>query len=207
MVKKATKAARGRVVSMMDAAHLIGRHRNTLMKWLSEGAPAVAQPGDGGGPEWQIDLGALLDWYAARKVAEERGRLEARHAAETERLRQALEAADSDPSPGPISRSEALRRRAVAEMRLKEIELEERDGRLIPIAAMTRIIVTLFHGVKAWLLGIPSKIAVELAAETNPRECHRIVEDALHEAMRQIADGEAAGLAVEQILAEASAGR
>jgi len=182
--------AKPRTVSLQEAARLLGKHRNSVSAWIAEGAPVVSAADRPRGIEWQLDLGALLDWHVRRAVAAERERLQAKHAAESERLRLALEQADG--TVGPISRPEALRCRAVAESRLAELDLLERERGLAPIGEVSDAVGDLLRGVRDRLQALPYSVAPELAAEREPGRCYEILDRYLRDALVEIACGKAA---------------
>jgi hypothetical protein len=125
-------------------------------------------------------------------------RLEARHGKEIERLEQAI--AQSDAAE-PLSRAEALRRRAVVETQLRELDLAEREGDVVRIEEIRALLVSAFLVVRERILYAPGKIAPELAAESNLATCQEIVDSELREALTEIADSSADAM-IHQATAE-----
>lgn len=192
------KSADRRALPLAEVARLLRRSRGYLASAISEGMPATSTRGARGTMEWRIDPGQAAHWLEARAVAAERERLTVQHTREVARLEKALEQAEGDASE-PISRSEALRRRAVAEMRLREIDLAEREKSVMPCDEINRVLVTLMTMTRDRLLGLPTRLAPELALDSTVAGCGRLLGDAINEALHEIADlGEEAEELVER---------
>ncbi len=103
-------------VTLSQAASLLGRDRATLRRWIRQGCPAVRDGARG----WSVDLGALLAWREARAKDEARKSAEE----EIEGLKAAL--------GGEVTtHAEAVRRKRVAEAQMRELELGERQRKLL----------------------------------------------------------------------------
>lgn len=185
MRQDSVSTAKPRTVSLGEAARLLGKHRNTVAGWLAQGAPSVAAARRAQGVEWQLDLGALLDWHVERAAADERARCDERHAAEVERLHRALEGAGTEGEP--VSRSEALRRKAVAEARLAELDVGERERDLISRDLHQQALYTCVSVIRDRFLGLHARLAQDLAAATTPAACADIVETEVHRVMNDVA--------------------
>lgn len=179
--------SRSRTLPLAEVARLLRRSRGYLAVALAEGMPATSMRGARGTPEWRIDPGRAAHWLEARAVAAARSELEAKHAQEVARLGKALEQASGDTSD-PLSRGEALRRRTVAEMRLREIDLAERERSVMPCDEINRVLATLLTIVRDRMLALPTRLAPELAGDATIEGCGRLVHDAIHEALTEIAD-------------------
>jgi phage terminase Nu1 subunit (DNA packaging protein) len=199
---KSPKAGQARVMSLSEAARVLGKHRNTVAGWLAAGAPAVQRAQRSDRRDWQIDVAAVVEWRIERAVAAERERLEAHHAQEAERLEHAIAAADDDSEP--MTRSEALRRRAVVEARLRELDLAEREGDVASISVLETFTVDLFTSVRQRFLYMPGKLAPILAAESSPPRCQKLLDDEIRETLTAIADS-AAEDTVERTVEETQA--
>lgn len=84
-----------------------------------------------------------------------------------------------------------------ADAELKELSLRERRGELIECADADRGELALATIVSGRVMAIPSKIAMEIAAESDPAVCHEILHRECEEAMRDLAD--AGRLAAERL--------
>ena len=97
---------------------------------------------------------------------------------------------------GKMGRQEADARRAVAEAELKELELAERRGQLMPVAEIGDEINRTFAAVRARILGFPPKLAPILAPE-NPQRAlvplERAALEILAELERDGSDGDEPG--------------
>jgi len=66
------EAAKARCVSLKQAATLLNRDRNTLMKYLDQGMPYVEKADRDRGVSWVLDMGDVVRWLeerAAQNVA------------------------------------------------------------------------------------------------------------------------------------------
>jgi phage terminase Nu1 subunit (DNA packaging protein) len=187
--KRNTNTPQAREVSLARAAMLLGKPRNTLGGFLAEGMPGVSKRGPRGAVEWSIDLAQAHRWLVERAVAAERGRLEAKHVLELERWKRVAEGVGADE---PTSRTEALRRRARAQARLAELDLEVRERLLAPVADIREALANTLTGIRQRLLGIPTAIAPSVAAEPAPEVCLQILDAAIREALTDLADEGAA---------------
>ena len=176
-----------RALPLAEVARLLSRSRGYLAAAIAEGLPALSTRGPRGTIEWRIDPGKAAHWLEARTVAAVRSELGAKHAAEVARFEKALEAASGEPSAA-ISRGEALRRRAVADMRLRELDVLEREKSVMPTHEVQRVAVTVMTLTRDRLLGLPTRLAPELAADSTLSGCGRLLHDGIHEALSELAD-------------------
>ena len=105
---------------------------------------------------------------------------------EREAIRSRIEELEDDSS---ISRNEADRRIAVLRARMLQLDLAEREGLLVEVVKER---ASGFEEARRWrdlLLGIPVRIAADLAAEPDPAAVSIILERALVEALTGLADG------------------
>ena len=109
---------------------------------------------------------------------------------ETARLRVSVQALEAQLAGADAcaSESESRRRKRAAEAQLLELQLKQERGEWAPIFECEHAGIALFGGIVQRLDAIPSKIAVDLAAESSPPVCQEIVAKALHEARGAIAD-------------------
>lgn len=177
-------------MSASEAARLLGRDRGTVARWIADGAPTVSAASRENGVEWKLDLCAVLGWLLARERQAERARVETKLGPELDRLRRALEAAGTE-GEQHVPWQEARRRRTLAEARLRELEVAEREGELVDPHARDLEWVAAIATAKAHLLAAPSKLALDLAASSEPRQCHELVEDQIREALTACADSAA----------------
>ena len=184
-----SKAAQARSKSLSEVARLLGKSRATITRWVDQGAPTVQVARREDGVEWRLDLGALLDWHARRAVESERARLEDAHHGEIDRLERAL--AEQDDDDEPMSRTEALRRKAVVEATLREIDLAERSGDVASVDGLTTALVNLFTALRTRFLHLAAYLAPQVAGESSEPECQRLIDDAIRETLTRFADSSA----------------
>jgi hypothetical protein len=102
-----------------------------------------------------------------------------------------LSKADEAPK---VSQNEARRRKELALARLREMEVAEREGKLIPVDVAADTVTKAFAMVKAAVLRIPDKTARHVMAAADPaagreilaRECENALKGAYDELQRFI---------------------
>ena len=191
------KGNSNREASLAEASRLLGRSRNAVAAWLAESCPSRSERGPRGTVEHRLDLARVVVWLEDRAARREREKLTAQHEHELERLRKAIELAGTESEP--VSRSEALRRRAVAAARMAEIELAEREGEMAPTLVTEVAIVSLCSGIQNRVLGIASTVAVDCAAATDPAETQGIVYRACTNALTALAEAKVVHRADERV--------
>ena len=103
-----------------------------------------------------------------------------------------LRRAASGRIPGGPGQIHLVRERARLAKELADTQAmknAERKAELVPAADAEHAVVMLLSGVRTQLLAIPASTAEELAAADGPKECHALVEQAIHQALQAIADG------------------
>lgn len=167
--------------SMTRAAAILEIHRNTLSAWISRGCPTADGVDHVGGDEWQISIPAVVDWRIKCAVDDAVGGLL---------------------SPdGKISKDEADRRKAVAQARLAEIDVDERERTVVLLsdanANMTDFCMALRSGVdngvaktagRAAMMIDPNEIREFLMEEFN--KSWRAARTELNEKWTELRDGE-----------------
>lgn len=93
----------------------------------------------------------------------------------------------ADGSELKIEIDEAKRRKTLAEARRVEIEVEVRRGELVSVEQVGKEIENDYAKVKAKLTALPSKLAPILATVDTPNECKIYLEQAIHEALTELA--------------------
>lgn len=87
-----------------------------------------------------------------------------------------------------MGRAEAERQIAVLRLRLLELDLAEREGQLVEVEAMQKVVFEQGRRVRDLLMGIPVRIAADLAAENDPAGVSILLEKALVEALEGLSD-------------------
>jgi phage terminase Nu1 subunit (DNA packaging protein) len=151
-----------KTLSKTDLAAALDVSTQTLDQWLNRGMPFVSKPGTGS-RSYEFDLSAVLRW-----------RLD-------------YERAQADAATDGTDIEEAKRRRAVAEARLAEMAADREEGQLLARADVDAAVTGAFARVRARLLAVPSKVAAEAAAESEPVRVQALVQAAVYEALAELA--------------------
>ncbi|MFN7918909.1 MAG: hypothetical protein U0Q16_02360 [Bryobacteraceae bacterium] len=91
--------------------------------------------------------------------------------------------------PMPVSEAEARRRKEVALARIRELELAEKEGALLPKVAVRDAWVKVLSTIRTGILRLPDKCAQELAGAATPgevrdillRECEAVLKGVSHD--------------------------
>jgi hypothetical protein len=87
------------------------------------------------------------------------------------------------------NREGAAARRELAQAKLAELELAEREGKLIPIDVARRDVQEKFTLVRTKLLGVPTRLAQQMP-ELAGGELAVLIDQLLREALEELADGD-----------------
>lgn len=151
-----------RVFSVVEAAALIGVHRNTLTAWLKEGCPAERKANADLGVSWEVYLPDVIEW----------------------RTEQRIEAAVSSLDGGEkVSEDEARRRRMLAQAIQEEIKADEALRRVAAIADVADRVASEYAAVRSHLQAVGAKVAGRAATMTNAPAIQDLVDDAIREAL------------------------
>lgn len=93
---------------------------------------------------------------------------------------------DSTPNNPQSRLTLAQCRKTEAEAGLKELELEERKGLLIPVQEAIDEVKGAFLKVRGKLLSIPSRMALELANVDDPLVIQRLLQDCVDESLENL---------------------
>lgn len=156
--------------SLTQAAAVLGVHRNTLSKYLDQGAPAVTRANRDRGVEWELDIPDIVDWLVARAVQSA--------------------VASYGGEVGRIDREEADRRRAVANAITAEIAADEALRTVTSTHEVQADVAAFCQSLKTGLGNASSRIASRAATMTNPSE----IEDMAHVELNRAFDAAEAEL-------------
>ncbi|WP_366655334.1 Terminase small subunit (DNA packaging protein Nu1) [Fodinicurvata sp. EGI_FJ10296] len=139
MAGRTRRASGKRTESLVNAAAILGLHRNTLAQWIKQGCPVVTEADRSQGIEWAICVADVVEW----------------------RIRTAVEDALSgyDSGSDRISRDEADRRRAVAQAITAEVEADQALDQVVDRGDAEADIATFCAGLRAGLSNAAAKIA------------------------------------------------
>ena len=96
-----------------------------------------------------------------------------------------------DKADGPddsITILEARRRREVAESRLKELEVGEREGQLLPADEVRDAVSGMIIAVRETLLRIPSELQDRLAGMSSAPACGELLEEEIRRALTNLSE-------------------
>ncbi|MGQ3049833.1 MAG: hypothetical protein ACT6Q8_24340 [Niveispirillum sp.] len=134
------QAAPSRIVSLSQLATLLGKSRNIVRRWISEGMPVVQKPDnaiDGSG--WQLDIAAVFSWREDQARAAGGG------------------------ADGEISKDEAARRKLVAEAELAEFNLGRVRRETLLLGDVVSAVTDEYADVRARVRALPARLASRLA--------------------------------------------
>ena len=168
-------------MSLSELARALRRHRTTVRQWVSAGAPVVERADDSDDSSWRFDLAAVVRWLEKQSAAKERAR--------AAKIIERLKAAPVDGGDA-ISIEEAKRRRAVVELELAGLELEERRGELVAVDEVKATNARVDSAVRRQLLAVPTKVAPLLDGGLSVQEREAVVREHVHDALQELCDAE-----------------
>ena len=86
----------------------------------------------------------------------------------------------------PSAKDQADARRAAAQARLAELELEEREGSLLPVVVHQRVMGEVFDDVRSNLLNLPGSVATQLVGLAEPREAVAVLRPAVDNCLTRL---------------------
>jgi phage terminase Nu1 subunit (DNA packaging protein) len=159
----AKKLRPGNIVSLGEFAELIGRTDPTVRNYIRRGMPIETQGGRGKGHE--IDTAAAIEWMVQDRIKEVAG-------------------------PSNLNSFDAARtRKEVANADIAEMDLAERRGELVRLAAIGKVFANAVARSRARLLAIPTKVAPIVVGQ-KIAEAKATIEDALHDALNELGKAE-----------------
>lgn len=155
---------KGRIVNKTEAAAIFGVTLVTIGNWIRKGLAHEA-----GEREVLLNTAAIARFIEAEAAAR----------------------ATASASPASHDIEAARLKKLSAEADLAALELQRQRGEVVLIEEVAKEFGEACAAVRAKLLAIPSKLAARLATEDGESACHRIVADAVHDALTELcADAE-----------------
>jgi hypothetical protein len=87
-----------------------------------------------------------------------------------------------------VSATEARRRKELALARLRELELAQKAGMLLPASEVRDRWVTILTAIKTAVLRLPDKLAPQTVAAADVREAHTILAAECEAILRELSD-------------------
>ncbi len=172
------------------ALGLRGTSHVAVLNAINDGrlsAPAVQRQGR----SWIIDPALADAQWASRTDPSERGAMGGGTARPIGTASAAVPSTDQPPAAAkggpPLAISKQVK--AAYEAKLTELEYKERNGEMGSIREMEREAFACARAVRDALLSLADRLAPQLAAITDARECHRLLTEEHRIALRGLADG------------------
>lgn len=171
-------AAERRTHSIFEAAGLIGVHRNTLMRWINDGCPAVSKGDSKRGKEWEISLSDVWAWREQRLIDE-------------------ISAQFRDKT-GATNEAGYRTRKAAADAVVAEIEAEEALRTVVDVEYVTQKLTGFLSDLRAKLSAVGAKVAGRAASMSSAAAIKELVDQEVRESLRAINGAERIGTAGDQ---------
>lgn len=162
----------GRVVPVSELHRTFGYAVSAIEGFIAEGAP-VAKRGGPGVPH-KIDTAKFHTWLMRRA---------------REKVRAEYEGKDKGDDP----KDRILRSKA----RTGELELARLEGELVEVEAVEALFANLVGNARARLLAIPNRLAPVLTAESDATKIKAELENAVYDALEELAAADPAAMLVE----------
>jgi hypothetical protein len=152
---------------------------------LSE--PAVQRQGR----SWIIDPALADAQWASRTDPSERGAMGGGTARPIGTTSPAAPTTDQPPAATkggpPLAISKQVK--AAYEAKLTELDYKERNGELVAVRDVKSQAFACARAVRDGMMGLADRVAPQLAATADARECHRLLTDEIRVALRGLSDG------------------
>lgn len=152
----------GKICNLNELAAHLDVTRQTVDRWLKAGCPYVTKADRDAGKEWELDLAAVVDWRKDREV----------------------EKAIGTASGATID--EAKRRKTAAEAELAELDLAERRGQVVAVAAVMKFFGDQVSSARARLLALPTKAAPLMVPITDVVEAREQLDAIVRECLNEL---------------------
>jgi phage terminase Nu1 subunit (DNA packaging protein) len=126
------RTARGMVLNKSKLAEFTGLSPMTVDRCIADGAPIIGKGTRKQG--WQINSAAFFGWYVRRKVEEQ----------------------TDDPDAGNFDIAKTRDKEAQA--RLRELQIAEKEGELVPIADVEKWVAESYGVVRSRFLAVESQV-------------------------------------------------
>lgn len=163
----------GRVVPVREITNVFGFSVSAIEGFIREGLP-LAVKGGAGVPN-KIDTAQFHTWLVRRARAQVRAEFEGKEAG-------------GDDSKARILLSKA---------RTGELELAKLEGELVEIEAVENLFANLVANARARLMALPNRLAPVLTAENDTAKIKQQIEDAVWDALTELAGADPAAMLVE----------
>jgi hypothetical protein len=155
---------RTNTATMAGFAKHRGVSKTAVTKWKKRGLLVFL-------PDGKIDVAASDALLADRPAVYRGGAVKS---ALTPVLSTTMDSSTVDPATW--STAEAIRRKEIAQARLRQIEADTAAGLVVPIADITKAVAGEYAVVRTALLAMPAKLAHRLAAAATPQEAGALVD-------------------------------
>lgn len=178
-----TPATEAATATQAEFARLQGWRRSYVTQLKREGRLVMSADGK------HVDIAASIARIAQTRSPDKTG-VTHRHAA-TRSTPAALPGSDDDDEDAPIDRPDfqaARARREQARAQREEIELAKEVGTLLVAEEVEEVIADAVTNFRTSIESIGALAAVEVAAETDPIECRRIIDEHMRSALTELAN-------------------
>lgn len=153
-----------KIFSLVQAAAVLGVHRNTLAKWIDLGCPVERRADRARGIEWEISIPAVVDWRIKKAVDDT--------------------VAIYGQSDGGVSQEAADRRRALANAITAEIEADKALDEVVSRGEAIEDVTAFCQVLKTGLSNASARIASRAASMSSAPEIQEMVQEELNRSFR-----------------------
>lgn len=153
------------LMTLNDFVTEVGAARSSVMKSIQQGRISAHKKGR----HWFVEKSMVKVWKEGRQTPH--GKTPQKAKTNGQRV---------------ISTYEAENRKKVAQAELAEMDLAEKKGDLIPRAEVISFSFKAARKCRDAILGVPNRLANEIAAEEDPHQVQILMENALSEALEEL---------------------
>ena len=168
--KAAVTSANFTEVGLHEASAILGKDVITLKSWFNLGCPVIERGSKS--KKWRICPADVIAWRE-NKIAQ-----------------------DAVGDTSQLDYEEARRREMAAKAAMLELDLAQRRGQLVEVEYIADLVDEEYSNVRARILGLPTRLAPQVAGVSSLPELSEIIEAGITEVLEELtADGMYAGYA------------
>jgi phage terminase Nu1 subunit (DNA packaging protein) len=172
------EVASGSRVSQSQFAQLRGVDRSTVTLWKRKGLLVLDEESG------LVDVAATTAKLNERPPSYRGGKTSRTTDEAEDAAAEALRALRDEGAPLSLSEAQRVKENYLA--RLRQIEVDQLTGQVVLIDDVAIEVAAVFSTVRSLFLGLPSKMAQQLAACADAKECERILRVAINEALTEL---------------------
>jgi len=174
-------------MSINALAPILGVQRGTLARWIESECCPTSGRGEGATAAWELDPPAVIAWMIEREATRQINKAMGSTGA-------AIDGEILDAPPPTWTKDEALRRKAISDALIRQIQLDQEARSVVPVSHIADVVSREYATVRENILGIGPRVAPRLVGQKDAAVIADLVRSAIDEALHNLeADSKWAG--------------